>query len=672
MKLNKKHSFNKSEDAYITPFLLWLSDYESINKFEAVPEDGRLNSPDYLVNEDNFVEVKRLHDNDDIKQSAQWGRIISKLQKILSAKYKERKMSGLYGVETPRVFKLLGDQRFDQTAEDILTAIAASNSTVSTCGTTYSIEKINDNDNGAYLSTSWGGFMNPAGTIFQNITKKLNTANKQLGYKYKDYKINKKYLLLVNKYVYANRISEVIEGLSYCYTDLLNYKNIDEIYFQQEMQNGDYIHTLIYNRDFITKFEKKTIEPDDSIHQKQFELWYWALDKMGNKQDELFDALNKFLEKHNPEDIFTDRFKREAMVRLGIWLIEHNRSKDATWLIEKFINDPDPGDPDNYNGDERFNYHKQLENNENPTIVTTVMGHLAWTVQALARKSKEKNIQNLIKSFEFAEQVLTNTKNLYVIQQWMVPLVEIANRRLWIAEKDIDIYKRFRTLLLDEKEGLVVKYGDVPGIAKYMANIFNYFKDLTTEETELLLRKISHVDQAMSVLIYFAIFRLGHYKKVDPIGKTFGDIEPKIWDYNPSFATKTLQEIIKENKEDHRMQTTAWNFWKIIKDDPDQFEALGEWVDLLFTLPANFSVYPYLQFILEDNIEKHPRECKKWLEQLMNTTTKYIDDHSAQEFIQRESLHIPNTLSWLETNDPTYYISIKGTINKLINYGALR
>lgn len=671
-KIKKIHNYHKKEDSSIVPLLSWwITRGLKIDKYEAIPEDGSISTPDYLVNENCFVEIKKLHDNTEVKQSAQWNTIINKLKKILSTKFKEQKITGLYGIETPRIFKLHGDQKFNQTAEDILKGIKDGKDSVCTNGATYTIKKIDNDYNEIYLSSSWGGVVNPAGTIFQNITSKLNTANKQLGYPYKDYKINKKYILIVNKYVYTDRISETIEGLSYCYQDFLDYENINEIWLQQEMQNGDFDHALIYSQDFIIKFDKKMIEPDNKIHQEQFELWYWALDKLGNKQDKLFDALKKFLEKHKPEDIFSDKFKREAMVRLGIWLIENDRANDAIWLINKFIDDPDPGAPNEYKGDDKFDYHKQLENNEDPTIITTVMGHLAWTVQALAIKSKEKDTNNLIKAYKFTEQVLENTENLYVIQQWIVPLVEIAHRRLWIAEKDIDLYKRFRSLLLDKKDGLVLKYGGIPGIAKYMANIFSNFKDLTTEEAKLILSKISHVDQAMSVLIYFGIYRSSHYKKSDSIGKKFGKIEPEIWDYNPGFAIATLQGIIKENREDHRMQTIAWNFWKIIKDDPKQFDNLKEWVGKLYDLPANFSVFPYLQFILEDNIVKHPTECKLWLKKLLSATEKYVNKKSPTDFIRREVLHIPKTIDWLKSSNYRGDEKIKNCIEKFEKIGIL-
>lgn len=607
--------FYKEENDYVAHFFSVI-EIKVDNLFSPDLVENTIKAPDYILNNNIYIEVTKLYDGKDIKISAQWARIINKLQKIVSAKISETDIKGLFSVHTPREIKISKDKQFGQIASDIIAAVANGQKEITSCKFVFTIEKINEDQNEIYLTSSWGGVMNPAGTIFQNINKKLNIANKQLGYPYGKYKINKKYLLIVNKYVYADRISEAIEGLSYCYADLLKYENIDEIWFQQEVQGGSFKHSLIFSRDFVVNFDKKSVDPDNKTHQGQFELWYWALDKMGVKQDELFDALKKFLEKHRPEDIFPDKFKREAMVRLGIWLVESNRANDAIWLIKNFINDPDPGKPNEYSGDDKFDYHKQLENNEDPTIITTVMGHLAWTVQSLARKSTERDSKNLIEAYQFTEKVLTNTNNLYVIQQWMVPLSEIANRRWWLLKNDLKLYKRFRKLLLDKDSGLVAKCGHIPGIAKYMANIFSYFKDLTTEEAKLVLEKISVVDQSMPVLIYFAIYRLLHYKKETKFGKKVSFIDKKILDYSPKGTTDLLNKIIVSRSKKYLVHksTIAWNFWKILEEDKKQLPLLENWVDLLICSGSLNIVLTHITRIIDDVSEYNFNKSLEWYE----------------------------------------------------------
>ena len=640
----------KQENDYLAKFLdIFNFDVNKIVSPDATERSQK--APDFLINNKIFVEIKELRDGADTKKSAQWGRIVNKLQKIISTKFKERNLKGLYGVETPEIFKLVGDQKFDQTVNDILNAIKEDKKIISTCGVTYNIEKVNYKYNEIYLSSmSHGGFINPADTVFRNISQKLKTANKQLSYKYKKCKISKKYLLIVNKYLFADRIDEVVEGLSYSYKELLKYKNIDEIWFQQEMQDGSFKHALIYNRDFITKFDKNHIDPDNKIHQEQFELWYWSLDKMGNKQNKLFDALEKFLDKYKPEDIFPDKFKRETMVRLGLWLIEHNKIKKAIWLIEQFINDPDPGDPKKYIGKKEFNYDKRLESGEDPTIITTVIGHLAWVVQKLARKSNEKNPENLIKAFEFTNKVLQNTKNLYIIQQWMIPLIEIANGRWFLFDKNPKLYKSFRSLILDKNNGLVKKHGNVPGIAKYMAYIFSYFKDLTTDETKLVLDKITVVDGSIPVLIYFAIYRPSHYKNNSETGKRAAQINKKILNYSPRYAINLLEKIInsKSKKYTNHRNSIVWNIWRILKEDPKQYKILKLWVDKLFYSPSILLSDSQLQILLSNETKKHPKDCLVWLNKLLDSYDKNL---KVKDFgYVHHYLHMPEIIKWLEKN----------------------
>jgi hypothetical protein len=676
-KLIKKHTSDNPEDQYILPFLSQIQNSDSIVEYEAIKTTNKGKTPDYIVNGDIYIEVKALHDASDVQRSAQWGKITNKLQELLSAKFTEESMKGLYCVNAPWNYKLIGDKKFNKVVNDIIDGIKNNHKVVTSCGISFGIEKVNDKDNEAYLSSFSGvSSINPAGTIYQNIASKIGKANKQLSHMHEKYKPRKRIVLLVNKYRYADRISEVIEGLSLCYNDLLNYDNIDEIWFQQETRAGNCIHTKIYSSKFINEFENCEISPDNKENQEQFQLWYWALDKIKDKKPQIWDALRRFLEKHTPEEIFDDSFKRQEMTRLGLWLLEQNMIEEAIWLVAKFINDPDPVEPpSDYSGDPTFDYDAKIRNGDDPMIITSVMGHLAWTVQSLARKSSPEDCDGLVKAFEFTKTVLIKRANLYTIQQWLIPLIEIANRRLGLLNEDKEQYKAFRSLLIgtsgNRNDSLVAKYGKYSSIAKNLTHVFSSFKDLSTEEAKFVLDNLDIDEDIGVLLIYFAIYRKNHYKKGDEFGDKFGDISPDIWEYDSRYAETKLRGLICKNEEGRQIQNIAWNFWKLTKDNPSQFEVLKVWYDLLFDQSMNFTLFSYLESILEDNIATHPDDCKKWIKQLLNVSLKYIDENGIMKFMQRKIITIPKALAWLETNDSKYYKSIIAEISKLEKDGVL-
>lgn len=624
MKIAKS---NKDENAYAEPFLSWFTFFMKIKKCEAIPENGRLKSPDYLVDNDIFLELKQLYDGTDVKRSAQWGIITNKLQKLLAKRFKKEKLKGLINVETPNIYKLQGNKKFDRVVTDIIDAIKTGKLVVDSYGINFKIEKINEKYNEVYFS-SHSEFcpISPAGTIFQNIVGKLKTANSQLGYTYKDYSIKKRIVLLVNKYAFADSIDEVVEGLSYCYTDLLDHKNIDEIYFQQEIRNKTFVHTLVYDRDFITKFDKKEIEPNNKIHQQQFELWYWALYKMGNKQDQLFDALKKFLKNYKPARIFSDKFKRETMVQLGIWLTNNGRTDDTIWLIEKFIDDPDPVEPEKYFGDINFNYHQQIAEGKEPNIITSVLGQLAWVVQKISVKKDCIN-----QALNYTEQLLSH-KNLYVKLQAIVPLVEIAGRRQWLKcwgkRPRNGEYKKFHTIVFSLVK-LVKRHPQYKAIAKRLCNVFAYYKDLSMEEAEQVLDALQISDGSDGLFIYYAIFRKSHYKN-QPI--KFG---------NKIFEQKLEKIVLNSDAKNNRLRgNIVWNIWKIVEEDHNQLKnpELIKYLNLIMTTEFIQETEFGISSIIKMMSDYNPELSAQWLELRLVELQKYSKTHKPQVFVLIEDI----------------------------------
>lgn len=603
----------------------------------------------YVMPEKYLIEVKRLYDFDDIKASGGWAKIIGKLQKLVNSNLTEINPDGFYMIETPRHLKL-SNERQKLLYEAILNSLNSSLSKFYFDEYNFSVQRISTRDKGITFSTSWGGSINPAGTIFQNLGRLLKEkVNLQLENGAKKYESKKKILLLINNYVYADRISEVIEGLSYCYNDLLSYGSIDEIWFQQEMQNSTFRHTQIYDRDFLQKFESEELNSENVTHQQQFELWYWALEKMEDKKEKIFLTLQIFLEKNSPEDIFQDPYKREAMTRLGIWLIENDRIDDVTWLIEKFINDPNPPEPGEYEGDPDFDYDQKIREGENNPVISTVMGHLAWTVLSLARKSSTEEPDNLLQAFEFTHEVLSRRNlNLYVVQQWLIPLAEISNRRWLLFDKDIELYRKFRGLLLDRKNGLVAKYSKFRALKEHMINAFAYLQDMNTDDVKYVLGSLQSEDRELaSLMIYYAIFRKNHYKKNTALGKKVSKIDPTIISYDPAWAIGYLENTINSSENAELLRSIAWNFWKISEDSPEEYKNIKPWIDKVFDSPNAVLFSDQLKIVLMKLIDKYPDDCLIWLDKLICIFEKKIKNGKTRP---DRVLFFPEVTRWLETN----------------------
>jgi hypothetical protein len=140
-------------------------------------------------------------------------------------------------------------------------------------------------------------------TININIRTKIDKANNQLG----RLEARKKILLLVNKYLFGERIINfieffTIEALAYFYFDLLNHKNIDEIWLQIENANNKFSHHLIYDRDLLISFDKKKIKQKDKQRQQLFEKWLYTLQNLGDEhKDKLFNFSNSYFNENQEE-----------------------------------------------------------------------------------------------------------------------------------------------------------------------------------------------------------------------------------------------------------------------------------------------------------------------------------------------------------------------------------
>ena len=628
-RIIKSNKNTKREDVNIIPFLdFYCLRLKKDVVFKDFLEEGR---PDYFIETlDTLVEIKEIHDRASNERHAQWGKVINKLQKATDINSERSTVKGTYLVNTPEVFKLY---KFEDTATEIIKNIVGGvnkRKIIDISGINFEINKVSDQDSVVvYGSMGGAGFIDPANIIFQNIQAKVSKANKQLSFEPNSQVRSKKILLLVNKYYFPLFDWDLFKAISMIYNDLINFKNIDEIWYQLETRDKGYIHKLLYRRSFFEKFRSENLSDVQKDEYKMFASWFSALSEMGDEyKHKLLKALQFFLKQNKASSIFPDDGDREQMVRLGLWLIEKNLIRETNWLINQFINDPDPVEPGKYKGKPEFNYDQLIREGKDAVVITTVMGHLAWAVKELARKSARHDIANLVNAYTYTEKVLDTKKNLYVIQQWLVPLVEIANRRLWLAEDDPTTYLRFRKLILDRKAGLVAKYSRYPALAKFLINIFDFFKDLTTEEAKFVLDNLINSDEGFRLLIYYAFYREKHYKKDSDIGKVMGEINPGIFSYSSTYAKDKLNEVSldKENKYAMLRSHLAWQCWRILDESPKEFGQLEQLLDNLFKSPYNKETFSNLFHIIEEKYGEQTKQCHSWLMEYIRKMSDYVVD----------------------------------------------
>ena len=612
----KKYKKKKSEDIPIIPFLEFMySNYKKIY-LSAIKESPSMKKPDYFVETTNtLIEVKEIHDRGSDERRVKWANIVSKLQKSVNKNKLINSIKGTFLIETPKLSKFPTQPYiFDYMSDKILEAVIGNKKTVKIRKFELEIKKVSNKGHYVSFVNYDGGITNPSNVIHFNIKNKIETANKQLGNPPNNVIPSNRILLLVNKYDASVYNWELFKAISYSYKNLLNYENIDEIWYQVEIKDGEYVHKLLYRRSFFQQFENSKFKPFQSEEPTLFANWFHSLFELGEEEKpKLLVALKYFLKNEKPYEIFPDVQTRLEIVRFGLWLADKELFDDLVWLIKNFITDNDPPDPKNYHGNEDFNYHKQILNNEDTHIITTVLGHLAWDIQKLAVKEKY-----LIQSFKFTKKLLDHP-NLYVKLEALVPLVEITMRRQWLEEydkrNDTHFYKEFRKIVFD----LLEKYSKYKAIANYLVHIFYYFKDLDTNESLKVLDKLGYSQESATLFVYFGIFRERHYKGKVP------------FDPNP-LKKKLCSMILDQNKEYEDLRgSIAWNFWHILKENPEEFSIIEPYLDLFFTLPYNIKYYSRLEKITEEWIGQKPEICIPWFVSMLTKIHEYVDIHEGNE-----------------------------------------
>jgi hypothetical protein len=608
MKISFHCKREKDENINIESFAkFYLPSYFSEIKKEILiscpDEDTTQKRPDYYLSPPGIaVEVKRLYDKEDIEKREKRNRIQSALNELTS---KEQTLNAVYFLQYPWDLNIKR-RKEKNVAKKIFEAVKSNlrSFKIDNVGSFKVIDKLKYDKTKIILAIP-NNITNITETIYKSVLPLIGKVEQQLS----NVDATKKIFLLIADYFLSRDIPDLFKALSYSYNSLSQCKNIDEIWLQIKTPGDEFQHHLLYSSDFFTSFERGAFERITEKEIYLFENWFRPLSNLGDEYKlKLFFALKKFLKGNKPWEIFKDSSVREEMVRLGDWLAENDKFEDTKWIIDKFINDPDPEEPENFSGDPQFNYHQQIINGEEPVVITTVLGNLAWVIKKLAtRKEYISETLNYTK-------ILLSHKNLYVKLQAIAPLIEISSKRQWLdgwgKRPRQGQYKEFHDLTFDLVK-LVKKNPKYKAIAKWLCNVFAYYKDLSTEEVEQVLNALKITEESAGLFVYFAIFRQKHYKD-QPIN------------YNNQKFEKMLKEMISDKNGYLKLQENiAFYLWKAYEENPNVIYEIKPYIELILEQPYLKQVYEYIIKIVKDCIESEPDLCTQWYKHILFVISEY-------------------------------------------------
>jgi hypothetical protein len=368
------------------------------------------------------------------------------------------------------------------------------------------------------------------------------------------------------------------------------------------------------NLEFLDGFLGKR---PDNLH---LNLVFRCLRNLANEfPNQVFGFIKKHLGKvKKVHEFIKDDYTRQEIVEVGNVFAEKAMYDETLWIVEKFINDPDP------RTDEisEFNYHAKIKKGEDPGIITSVRGRVAWVLERLAVKE-----EFILRAFEYSKQLLT-TDNLYVIQQAIVPLIEITARRQWLQERQQELHDLLFKLL--------DRYSNYPAISRYLLRAFSYHRDLNEQDAKKVLKSLENIGESAALFVYFALFRKGHF--------------PEKGEFDSSKFEGILKEKIKSGREDLR-SNLAWHFWHLLEEHRDEFDRVKPYIDLFLQQPYQRGPYDDIERIIKDCIEYRTEVCIKWFKIMLDKISKFVDSErqpvwlmETEEIIEAVAERMPDKL----------------------------
>lgn len=641
---------SKREDPNLRRFAQFLQD-KGFNQFvvidkpdETVVDASQKARFDYLIELDGItriaLEFTQLFETQDAKiQRIQWGNVVAAFRQEFDKYLSINKIfpwPGIWGVEVPTGFGASRPKARNIARKNIghlISALQHGQTEIHINGVVFKLKKITDRSEGdIYFSSSIEvGTISPSDDILEEMERLLPVKNTQL-----DTDLGNRYLVITSKYPLAS-IGEVISAMSRLdITQVIN--NIDKIYIEESPLH----YSLAYTIELSNAWFNHQIELNDDF-MYVFQMWLPHLRVKDPEQ--CFNIVWRIVRDSTMPKVFPDKRTREEIVHLGDWLLECNKNKELLDLIEKFIDDPDPPEPEEYKGEPDFDYHQQIMSGRDPQIITSVRGYISWIVQKMTLKR-----ELILQSFDYTKRLL-RYKNLYAKQQAIIPLIEIAKRKQWIEQLCPAKYYELHDLVFS----LMREYSCYKAISNSLVRVFHFFKDITTAEALEVLEHLKDARQSGTLYVYFGIFRQRHFK--NPDGTDMKGFEPDC------LRTKLRQTITASNNLELK-HDIAWSLLVVLKEKPHELETIKPYIELFLQQEYEPYIGTMLQTILKYCLSIEPGIAIMWFKQLITRITSFVETNA--DVVRKVYLmHTEEFMEIIAITRPSEIIETMGQLVKL-------
>jgi hypothetical protein len=299
-------------------------------------------------------------------------------------------------------------------------------------------------------------------------------------------------------------------------------------------------------------------------------------------------------DKNSVSTYIKDSYTRSQLISVADELANQGMGEETLWIVDKFLNDPDP----NKNDKDELNYHKMIEKGEEIIVISSVRGKIPL---ALLKLAPNKNF--IVKSFDKIKELLDKEDNLYVIQQCIIALTEILIRKNWLQPKSK------QNELHDLIFSTLRNYSKHPSIHQRLVYLFIRYHDLNEDDAEEVIRKLDNTSKIAHFIIYNALDR-----------SQIADGQKK---FNPEKFKVILKDKIKNGNDDLRREI-AWNLERRLEGDQNEFDRLIEFIDVFVSSHYSQNAFISIFSIIEDNIKDHYNPCKGWLNSILIKVLEFL------------------------------------------------